>query len=159
MKLGIISKPQAGKTTVFNAAAGQQAVVGDFSQAAHRAVIKVPDERLEKLAEIVGPKKVVSAEIEYLDAPGLTGKGKESASFEISPEIRQMDAFLLVIDAFSYNAGPDNDIQSLLDEMILIDQAMIESNINKRQRKMGLTGDKAEQRELDLLKRCLGKLE
>ncbi|UCC45797.1 MAG: 50S ribosome-binding GTPase, partial [Candidatus Zixiibacteriota bacterium] len=53
MKLGIIGKPQAGKTTVFNAAAGQQAVVGDFSQAVHRAVIKVPDERLDKLAEIV----------------------------------------------------------------------------------------------------------
>ncbi|UCC45141.1 MAG: redox-regulated ATPase YchF, partial [Candidatus Zixiibacteriota bacterium] len=73
--------------------------------------------------------------------------------------IRQMDAFLLVIDAFSDAAEPDRDIQNLMDEMILIDQAMIESNIDKRQRKMKLTGDKAEQRELDLLKRCLGKLE
>ena len=68
MKLGIIGTPQCGKTTVFNAAAGQQAAVGDYSQAIHRAIIKVPDERVDKLAEIAQPEKKVYAEIEFIDA-------------------------------------------------------------------------------------------
>jgi ribosome-binding ATPase YchF (GTP1/OBG family) len=66
MKLGIIGLPQSGKTTLFNALSGQQEAVGDFSQAVHRAVIKVPDERLDNLATIILPKKVTHAEIEFL---------------------------------------------------------------------------------------------
>jgi predicted GTPase len=67
MKLGIIGKPQCGKTTVFNAAASQQETVGDYSQALHRAVIKVPDERVDRLAELMQPDKHTYAEIEFLD--------------------------------------------------------------------------------------------
>jgi GTP-binding protein YchF len=159
MKLGIIGKPQSGKTTLFNAAADAQEAVGDFSQAVHRAVIKVPDDRLLKLAEIVSPKKITFAEIEFLDAPGFSGEGKKSSGLEIHPDIRKMDAFMLVIDAFSGEAKPEADIRSLIDEMILMDQAMIESSIEKRARKTKLTGDKSEERELDLMKRCLAFLE
>ncbi|MBU0985142.1 MAG: 50S ribosome-binding GTPase, partial [candidate division Zixibacteria bacterium] len=71
MKLGIIGKPQSGKTTVFNAAAEQQEAVGDFSQAVHRALIRVPDERVDALAELAHPKKITYAQVEFLDAPGL----------------------------------------------------------------------------------------
>ena len=159
MKLGIIGKPQSGKTTLFNAAAGAQETVGDFSQAVHRAVIKVPDERLYKLAEIVSPKKITFAEIEFLDAPGFSGEGKKSSGLEIHPDLRKMDAFMLVIDAFSGEAKPEADFRSLIDEMILMDQAMLESSIDKRARKAKLTGDKSEERELDLMKRSLAFLE
>ena len=78
MRLAILGKPQAGKTTVFYAAAGQQVAVGDFSKAVHRAAVKVPDDRVDVLTELVNPKKTTYAEFELLDAPGLTGKGKES---------------------------------------------------------------------------------
>ncbi len=159
MKLGIIGKPQCGKTTVFNAAAGQQEAVGDYSQAVHRAVIKVPDERPFRVAELVKPKKVTPAEIEFLDAPGFTGKGKESKGLEVTPELHQMDAFIMVVDAFSPEANPETDIQNLIDEMIILDQVMVETNINKRERRIKLTGDKSEIRELELLKRCLTVLE
>ena len=91
MKLGIIGKPQSGKTTVFNAASGHQEAVGDFSQAVHRAIIKVPDERVDGLAKLAKPKKVTYAEIEFLDAPGFTGKGKEAGTPEISPDLRLME--------------------------------------------------------------------
>ena len=111
MKLGIIGKPQSGKTTLFNTAAGAQETVGDFSQAVHRAVIKVPDDRLLKLADIVNPKKITYAEIEFLDAPGFSGEGKKSSGLEIHPDIRKMDAFMLVIDAFSGEAKPEADIR------------------------------------------------
>lgn len=159
MKLGIIGKPQCGKTTVFNAASGRQEVVGDFSQAAHRAVIKVPDERVVKLASLVKPQKVTHAEIEFLDAPGFTGKGKQSSGLDISPELRQTDALIVVVDAFSDDSQPSRDIRDLTDEMILADQVIIEANIDKKSRKIKLTGDKSENRELDLLKKSLEVLE
>ena len=159
MKLGIIGKPQSGKTTIFNAAGAQHQAVGDFSQAVHRAVIKVPDPRVEALAEIVHPKKITHAEIELLDAPGLSGKGKEAAALEINQDLRQMEAFLLVVDAFSPDAKPDADIRNAIDELVFLDQVLVESNIDKRQRKAKLTGDKHEQHDIDLLKRCLKFLE
>jgi GTP-binding protein YchF len=159
MKLGIIGKPQSGKTTVFNAASGQHEAVGDYSRAVHRAIIKVPDQRLEKVAEIVEPRKVTPAEIEFLDAAGFTGEGKEAKDLEITQDLRQMEAFILVVDAFSPNAESEKDIQSIIDEMILLDQAMVESNVTKRERKAQLTGDKSDQQEIDLLKRCLESLE
>ncbi len=159
MKLGIIGTPQSGKTTIFNAAAGQQEAVGDYSQATHRAVIKVPDHRLDELAKLVNPKKITPAEVEFLDAPGFSGKGKESSGLELSQDLKQMDAFMLVVDAFSTDAKPERDIQNVIDEMIFYDQVTVESNIEKRERKAKLTGDKAEQRELELLHRCLTTLE
>jgi len=159
MKLAIIGKPQSGKTTVFNAAAGQQEAVGDFSKAVHRALVKVPDKRVERLAELIRPKKITHATIEFLDAPGLSGKGKEAGPLDVSDDLRQAEAFLMVIDAFSPEARPEADIQTLIDEMILLDSVLIEGIIRKRERKIKLTGDKAGQQQLALLKRCQGPLE
>ena len=159
MKLGIVGKPQSGKTTVFNAASGHQEAVGDYSGAVHRAVVKVPDERLEVLADLVKPKKVTCAEIEFLDAGGFSGKGKEAGTLEISSDLRMMDALMLVVDGFSSDANPKRDVRDLIDEMMLADQVVIEGNIEKRSRKMKLTGDRSEARELELLERCRIQLE
>ncbi|HWR82182.1 MAG TPA: DUF933 domain-containing protein [Candidatus Deferrimicrobium sp.] len=159
MKLGIVGKPQSGKTTLFNAASGRQEHVGDFSQAVHRAVIKVPDERLDKLAVIVKSPKVTHAEIEFLDAPGLTGHGRQAAPLEIGPELRQTDALILVADAFSPGAAPSRDIQDLLDEMLLTDQVLVEGSIARKEKHVKLTGDKTEAREMHLLHKVLETLE
>jgi hypothetical protein len=159
MKLGIIGKPQCGKTTVFNAAAGQDVAVGDFSQASHRAVIKVPDVRVDKLTEMFQPKKTIYAEIEFLDAPGFTGKGKESGTFDITPELREMDALVMVIDHFSPDADPRQLIGNLFAEMILSDQMIIERNIDSKRRKMKVTGDQSLKVEVALLERLLETLE
>ncbi|MBU8934424.1 MAG: YchF family ATPase [candidate division Zixibacteria bacterium] len=159
MKLGIIGKPQCGKTTIFNAASGQQEAVGDYSQASHRAIIKVPDERVGGLAELDQPKKTTLAEIEFLDAPGFTGKGKESGALEVSHELRMMDALVMVIDAFSSQADPKRFIPALIDEMILADLAVVENNIEKKARRVKLTGDKSAAREMELLEVCRQWLE
>jgi len=154
MKLGIIGKPQSGKTTVFNAASGHQETVGDYSQALHRAVIRVPDDRVDRLGELLKPEKVTHVEIEILDAPGFTGKGKESGTPEITNDLRQMDALILVVDGFSPQINPGRDVRDMLDEMILADQVIIEGNIEKKARKIRLTGDKAGAKELELLEKC-----
>lgn len=159
MKLGIIGKPQSGKTTVFNAASGKLEAVGDFSKVAHRSVIKIPDERVDILAEIIKPKKITFAEIEFLDAPGFTGKGKDTTEVDINPELRLMDALIVVLDAFSLNSNPKADLNNLMDEIILSDQLLIENNIEKRERKIKLSGDKAGQMELEFLRKCQSCLE
>jgi len=159
MKLGIIGKPQCGKTTVFNAAAGQDVAVGDFSQTSHRAIVKVPDERVDKLSAMFTPQRTVYAEIDFLDAPGFSGQGKESSSFEITPELREMDALLMVIDVFSSETDPRRFIGNLFDEMILSDQVIIERNLESKTRKMKLTGDPALKTEVALLQRLLATLE
>jgi len=159
MKLGIIGKPQSGKTTVFNAASGHQETVGDFSKVAHRAVIRVPDDRVDTLGRLLKPEKVTHAEIEFLDAPGFTGKGKASGSPEISNDLRQMDALIIVVDGFSPQIDPGRDIRDMLDEMILADQVIVESNIEKKARKIQLTGDKAGTTELQLLEKCRAALD
>ncbi|MEW5796253.1 MAG: DUF933 domain-containing protein [Candidatus Zixiibacteriota bacterium] len=159
MRLAIIGKPQSGKTTIFNAVAGQHAAVGDFSKAVHRALVKVPDSRLDRLAQLAGPRKVTYATIEFLDAPGLTGRGKECGAFEVSEDFRQADAFLMVVDAFTPGSRPESDIGALVDEIILLDHVLIEGIIEKRERKTKLTGDKSGAKELDVLRRCLETLD
>ncbi|HIJ65842.1 MAG TPA: redox-regulated ATPase YchF, partial [Candidatus Hydrogenedentes bacterium] len=68
MKVGVIGFARSGKTTVFNAITGAQASVGAFgSRDANVAVLKVPDERVERLAAIYSPKKVTHAEFQFVD--------------------------------------------------------------------------------------------
>jgi hypothetical protein len=64
----------------------------------------------------------------------------------------------MVVDAFSPDARPEAEMHALVEEMILLDQVLIDSVIEKRERKVKLTGDKTGLKELDLLKRCLDTL-
>ncbi len=155
MKLGIIGLPQSGKTTLFNSVSGKQETVGDYSRAVHRAIIKVPDNRLTELSTLFDPKKITHAEIEFLDAAGFSGKGKKSTGSEINPELRMMDAIVMVVDAYSADATPEKDFHSLLDEMIIADLIVIEKNIDKMERTIKVTGNKERERELNILKDCL----
>ncbi len=159
MKLGIIGKPQCGKTTIFNAATGQQEAVGDFSQASHRAIIKVPDDRVDQLAEIMQPDKMTYAEIEFLDAPGFTGEGKQGSQLKVTNDLRNVDALIMVIDAFSPDADTGKYIKNLTDEMLLADQLVVENNLTNKSKKLTVTGDKTIQIELDFLQKCLDLLE
>lgn len=155
MKLGIIGLPQSGKTTLFNAVSGHKEAVGDYSRAIHKAVIKVPDKRLEDLAGLVNPAKITHAEIEFLDAAGFSGKGKEfKGDLEITQELKLMEALIVVIDLFTPNANPERDIQALQDEMTLADMAVLEHNISKIQHTIKLTGKQERAQELEILKQC-----
>nr|MBN2276891.1 redox-regulated ATPase YchF [candidate division Zixibacteria bacterium] len=157
MKLGIIGLPQSGKTTLFNAVSGQNEAVGDYSRAVHRAIIKVPDPRLENLFGIFDPppKKLTHAEIEFLDAAGFTGEGRKGKSeSEIMHDLRLMDAYVVVVDDFNPGATAEQDYKALLDEMILGDLMMIENNVDKLERAIKLTGKTERARELEILKKC-----
>lgn len=161
MKIGIIGLPQSGKTTIFNAAAGKTETVGDYSKASHRAIVKVPDERLDKLCEMVNPKKKTYAEIEYLDICALSGKGKaaDAAALEVPDDLRYADALMVVIDCFGTDCAPQRDLQLFIDEIILSDQIIIERNLEKKDRLAKLTGDQEAALEAQVLTKSLASLE
>jgi len=156
MKLGIIGLPQSGKTTLFNAASGLEEPVGDFSRAVHRAVIKVPDERLDNLAPLFQPKKISHAEIEFLDAGGFSeGKKKVKGEHNIIHDLRLTDALVIVIDDFSPDSKPEQDLQNVLSELVFADLTLIENNIDKLEREIKLTGKLERAGEVEALKKCL----
>lgn len=161
MKIGIIGLPQSGKTTIFNAAAGKAETVGDYSRAAHRAVIRVPDRRLDRLGELAGPKKMTPAEIDYLDLVAFTGKGRETdaAALVIPEDLRYTDALLVVVRCFAPDIAPEKSFSLFLEELILTDQIIIERNLEKKERTARLAADKAAMREVETLQKCLATVE
>src|SRR5688572_30357218 len=104
MQIGIAGAPGAGKTSVFNALARANVQVGGFTSAQsepNRAVVKVPDPRVDKLTEMFKPKSVKHAEVQYVDVAGLAkGSGLESAA-GILGHLRTVDALLIVVAAFN----------------------------------------------------------
>lgn len=161
MRIGIIGLPQSGKTTIFNAAAGRHEAVGDYSKASHRAVIKVPDDRLNRLALLVNPRKTTHAEIEYIDVTAFSGRGKESdkTALDIPEDLKRAEALMVVLDCFSPECRPERDFNLFTDEMILADQVIIERNLDKRERTAKLTGDQEALNEVEIFRRCLTSLE
>ena len=74
LTVGIIGLPQSGKTTLFNALTRAGAQISGYPTStvvANRAVVEVPDARLDRLAEIFNPRKVVPTTVEFVDVAGL----------------------------------------------------------------------------------------
>jgi GTP-binding protein YchF len=161
MKIGIIGLPQSGKTTIFNAAAGKSEAVGDYSKASHRAIIKVPDHRLDRLGELVQPQKVTHAEIDYFDICAFTGKGKDTDAnaVQIPDDLHYAEALMVVLRCFTDDCTPERNFNLFIEELILSDQIIIERNIEKRERTAQLTGDKEAAHEAEMLKKCLESVE
>ncbi len=161
MRIGIIGPPQSGKTTIFNAAAGRTETVGDYSKASHRAVVKVPDARLDHICRTIHPKKITYAEIEYIDSCAISGRAKEgdTAAVEMPDDLRYAETLMIVVDCFSPDAAPEKQLALVTEEMLLADQIVVERNLDKRERTAKLTGDQEMMREAELLKKCLAHLE
>src|SRR3989304_3994969 len=110
MRVGLIGHRGSGKTTIFNVLTGQQAQVGEFSASfrgeIHLGVIKVPDARFSRLAEIFGPKKTTPAEIMFTDFPAESGGEKQKAPPSVLGQVREVDAVALVLGDFAPEANP-----------------------------------------------------
>lgn len=161
MKIGIVGLPQSGKTTVFNAASGKTETVGDYSKAAHRAIIKIPDPRLDRLFELVSPGKATHAEIDYIDLCAFSGKGKQTdkASIDIPQDLHYADALMVVVKCFASEADPENNLNLFIEELILSDQIIVERNLEKQRRTAQLAANKEARMQVDILQKCLNHLE
>lgn len=141
MQLGIIGLARSGKTTVFNAVTRSSAAVGGYSDQPNVGVVTVPDQRVERLAEIYRPKKVTHATIQYVDFPAAGanfGKG-EGPGGRFLNDLARMDALIHVVRLFADPSVPhpdgtvdaDRDIATMDLELAFADLAMIERRLER----------------------------
>jgi GTP-binding protein YchF len=166
MHLGIIGPAQSGKTTLFRAATGATPTSG---AGALRAVVKVPDPRLSALAELVHPRKIVPAEVEYLDWGGVATDPTQAADLEskIPAEIRACDALVAVLRAFRSDvvAHPrgsvdaPRDLSDLQTALVLADLTTVETRLERLDRTLKVKKDPVLEAEQKALARCRAHLE
>lgn len=153
MKIGLIGHRGAGKTTIFNMLTGLQAQVGGFGkEEVHLGVIKVPDERIDRLSQIFKPKKTTYAEIRFTDFPPQAEDNLKSNNALVT-QMREVDAIALVLRDFETGSDPLRELNDLLTEMILADLTVVENRRNR------LKKEKARPQEEELLERCARALE
>ncbi len=152
MKIGIVGFAGSGKTTLFNALTGQDAPTGFGGGKVNLGAIKVPDSRVDRLAELDDPKKVTYAEVAFADVPG--GRGGGSLDPQTLGRIREMDALVQVVRGFSDGTDPDpaSELDSFASELMLADMQVVEKRVER------LEKDRSDPRQLKLLKRCLEAL-
>jgi ribosome-binding ATPase len=165
MQVTIVGLPASGKTTVFNALTGAHAETGGFSggrAVPNVSVVKVPDERVDRLAALFNPKKTAYADVTYVDVAIPAGAAREgSVNPDVLAQIRNADALLHVARAFDdpasvVAADPWRDVDDLDLEFTVADLSVIEKRLEKLATQ-GRHGSQAEreaaQREEELLRR------
>lgn len=125
MKTAIIGFSGSGKSDLFAALAGPSAAA-----AGNRAMVKVPEPRLEPLIALYNPKKITLSEIEYLDVPGGGGKGSGLGE-RVLNEARSCDCLLAVIDAFSGLQDPKEQWESMEADFMVSDLAVVEKKLER----------------------------
>ena len=176
MQIAIVGLAGCGKTTVFNTLTRGHAETGGYGGLQlNVGVVKVPDPRLDKLAQVFKPKKIVHADVTYIDLPAPPAStefhvGTEELPAEHLARLRDSDALLHVVRAWDdparpHPAGsvdPARDLEQLDLEFILADLAMVDRRL-ERLKSSGRHGTPAEreanEREEAILSRLKPALE
>ena len=166
MKIAIIGLANSGKTTVFNALTRGTAETTSYASGQlepNIATVKVPDQRLNVLAQMFDPKKNTPADVQYVDVGGLSSGARQSGGLPpaLLNYIGGADALLHVARAFedegvAHPEGSVNlarDIESVDLELAFSDMAIIERRLAKLNAEIGKTASK--DRELRIAERDL----
>jgi hypothetical protein len=164
MKTGIIGLPQVGKTSLFKILTRAKLEDRGYSRDAHLGVAKVPDDRLDRLAALYNPKKLIHATVEYADVAAIGQEALKETAFLTS--LRNVDALIHVLRAFEDDSIPHvgaidplRDIKSVEFDLMLSDLTQVEKRLERLEKdlKKGRTSEL--EREQALLLRSKEALE
>jgi ribosome-binding ATPase len=167
VQVTIVGLPASGKSTVFNALTGGHAETGAFSggrAAPNVAVVKVPDHRLDRLAALFNPRKVIHADVTYVDVAIPPGAAREgTVAPDVLAQIRNADALLHVARAFEAGTSdrpvdPWRDVEELDLEFVLADLMVVQKRLEKL-RTSGRHGSATERETNALEEELLARLE
>jgi GTP-binding protein YchF len=166
MKTGIIGLPQVGKTSLFKILTKADVSTGGFAnpREAHLGMARVPDDRLDRLAQLCNPKKLVHAGVEYVDVAAIGQEALKETAFTAS--LRGVDALAHVVRVFDDPAIPHvgevdplRDIKNVDFDLIVNDLGQVEKRLERVEKDLKKMKNAELEREFDLLKRAKAHLE
>lgn len=171
LKCGIVGLPNVGKSTLFNALTSAKALAANYPFATKEpnlGVITVPDPRLDKLAELVNPKRVLPTTIDIVDIAGLikgASKG-EGLGNQFLANIREVDAIIHVVRCFENDnvvhvdgsVDPVRDKEIIDTELILKDIETVEKRL-ERLKKLAKSAQKEDKARVEVAQTILAHLE
>ena len=170
LKIGIVGLPNVGKSTLFKALTREQVNIANFPFATidpNVGVVKVPDERLDKLAEMSKSRKIIPAAIEFVDIAGLVKGAHEGAGLgnQFLARIREVDAIAEVVRVFEdpdiihieNNVNPVRDIETIQLELAMADLQTVNKHLlkNEKDLKSGVKHAQEEKMVLEKIKNIL----
>jgi GTP-binding protein YchF len=167
MKTGIIGLPQVGKTSLFQILTKVDVAASAHAhnpREAHLGIAKVPDERLDKLAALYNPKKLVHTSVEYSDVAAIGQEALKESAY--ANNLRTVDALAHVVRAFDDPAIPHvgendplRDIKNVDFDLVVNDLGQVEKRLERLQKDLKKQRTPELEKENDLIIRCKAHLE